>query len=581
MTAELDPAGLDVDAMRLRRTPRQARARQKLARVLEAADRLLAGEGPEALTTTRVAAAAGVSVGTLYQYLPDRDAIIDALADRYLTRLEALMDEFVVMAQRETWPDPVAVLVDAFADLYRSEPGFRALWFGRHFTERTREADRRHKRMMAAAVHRILVAQHLLPDDEAAATACFAGFLAADAVTQEAFRADPGGAADLLGQLKAMLRAYLDRLAHERPQAGAAEGELPKVNEKVLVTGGSGFVASHLVEQLLARGYPVNATVRSLANAPKAAPLLRLQDRHPGMLQLFEADLLRPGSFGAAMKDCRVVFHVASPFLMPERIKDGRKDVLEPAVQGMRNVLASINETRSVERLVLTSTVGAIFGDYIDVLSMKDQTLSEDYFNTTSTLENNPYHYAKTVAEREAWAAAGEQDRWSMVSLNPGLVLGPSFTPASDSGSLFLLDELLRGYFFYGAANFSFTVVDVRDLVLAHISAAEDGSASGRYIVAHQEMYSFPQMANIIRDKYPRNYRIPRNTVPDWVVRILGPRFGLTQQYISNHLGIRFAVDNSRSIKELRVSYRPVAETVLDHYASWRTNRSRVPAATS
>src|SRR3954447_25159346 len=64
-----------------RRVPRQARAREKLARVLEAADRLLAEEGVEALTTTRVAAAAGVSVGALYQYLPDRDAITEPLAE--------------------------------------------------------------------------------------------------------------------------------------------------------------------------------------------------------------------------------------------------------------------------------------------------------------------------------------------------------------------------------------------------------------------------------------------------------------------------------------------------------------------
>jgi AcrR family transcriptional regulator len=199
--------------MRLRRVPRQARSRQKLARVLDAADRLLATEGVEALTTTKVAAEAGVSVGALYQYLPDRDAIVDALADRYLTRLEGLMDSFADRASRETWPDPVALLVDAFADLYRREPGFRALWFGRHLTERTREADRRHKHVMAAGVYRVLVAQHLLPDDDTAGeTACYTAFLAADAITQEAFRADPDGAVDLLDQLKAMLRAYLDQL---------------------------------------------------------------------------------------------------------------------------------------------------------------------------------------------------------------------------------------------------------------------------------------------------------------------------------------------------------------------------------
>lgn len=196
--------------MPLRRTPSQARSREKVARVLAAADRLLATEGIEALTTTRVAAAAGVSVGALYQYLPDRDAIVDALADRHLARLESLMASFAERAARETWPDPVAVLVDAFADLYRAEPGFRALWFGRHLTERTREADRRHKRTMATGVHRVLVAQHLLPANETAATVCYTAFLAADAITQEAFRADPGGAADLLNQLKTMLRAYLD-----------------------------------------------------------------------------------------------------------------------------------------------------------------------------------------------------------------------------------------------------------------------------------------------------------------------------------------------------------------------------------
>ncbi|WP_329046290.1 TetR family transcriptional regulator [Amycolatopsis sp. NBC_01488] len=196
----------------LRRVPRQARAREKLARVLEAADRLLAEEGVEALTTTRVAAAAGVSVGTLYQYLPDRDAITEALADGYLARLEDLMASFTDQATQETWADPVGLLVDAFAALYRAEPGFRALWLGRGLTEAAREADGAHKRVMATGVHRVLVAQGLLRDDDEAATACRTAFLAADAVIQEAFRADPEGAAGLLVQLKAMLRAYLERL---------------------------------------------------------------------------------------------------------------------------------------------------------------------------------------------------------------------------------------------------------------------------------------------------------------------------------------------------------------------------------
>ncbi|MEU2336262.1 NAD-dependent epimerase/dehydratase family protein [Streptomyces sp. NPDC013172] len=344
----------------------------------------------------------------------------------------------------------------------------------------------------------------------------------------------------------------------------------------VAVTGGSGFVGSHLVRRLLERGYRVHATVRSTSDAAKVRPLWDLQEAFPGRLALFRADLLRDGSFDEAFRGCATVFHVASPFLMPERIKDGRRDVVDPALLGTRNVLGSVGRTPEVTTLVFTSTVGAIFGDYADVREMPGQVLTEQYFNTTSTVADNPYHYAKTVAERAAWDAAAAQDRWRMVSVNPGLVLGPSLAPASESGSLFLLDELFKGYFWYGAPDFSFTTVDVRDVADAHIAAAENPAAKGRYIVAHETMTSFLEMSRIIRTRHRRDPRLPRTALRHWPVRILGPLFGLTQDYIRKHLGIRFRVDNSRSVHELGLVYRPVEETLLDHHESWRTRRRRV-----
>lgn len=126
--------------------------------------------------------------------------------------------------------------------------------------------------------------------------------------------------------------------------------------ETHLVTGGSGFIAQHLVNELLSQGIRVNATVRSLRNAKKVASLKGLQEKHSGRLQLFEADLLKPGSFKEAMQGCSVVHHVASPFMMAEMIKDGQKECVEPALEGTRNVLASVKETTSVKRVVLTST---------------------------------------------------------------------------------------------------------------------------------------------------------------------------------------------------------------------------------
>jgi AcrR family transcriptional regulator len=205
----------------LRRTPQQARSKARVDRMLKAAERVLVAEGVQALTTTRVAAEAKVSVGSLYQYLPDRDAIIDALAAGYFSQLEALMDEFVRAAGAERWADPVGVLIDTYAALYRTEHGFRALWFGTGLTDRTREADREHKRRMADGVRRVLLALGIAEDTETLGRACHAAVLTADALAQEAFRRDAEGDTALLDEAKVMLRGYLTAISGRREQGHA------------------------------------------------------------------------------------------------------------------------------------------------------------------------------------------------------------------------------------------------------------------------------------------------------------------------------------------------------------------------
>src|ERR671932_843241 len=178
---------------RLRRVPRQARSRARLQRMLDAADKLLADEGAESLTTTRVAEAAGVSVGSLYQYLPNKGAIIEALANRYLAEFEGLMGRFVeeARANPSAFDDVVGTLVDAFAQRYRERPGYRALWFGRHLNEELRAADHDNKLALADALRRILAALGIARDDEQLKVAARTGVLVADALLQEAFRDDP------------------------------------------------------------------------------------------------------------------------------------------------------------------------------------------------------------------------------------------------------------------------------------------------------------------------------------------------------------------------------------------------------
>ncbi len=199
-----------LDVPRLRRVPRQARSRERLARMLDAAEELLVAEGPGALTTTRVAAAAGVSVGSLYQYLPDKEAIVEALAGRYLAEFEGLMEALAdeASAAPELWSDPVGRLLDAFAQRYRERPGYRALWFGRELTPGLRAADRDNKAALAAGLERVLRTLGL-GEDAPLQAAALAGVLVADALLQEAFRSDSRGEEALIGEAKRMLRLYL------------------------------------------------------------------------------------------------------------------------------------------------------------------------------------------------------------------------------------------------------------------------------------------------------------------------------------------------------------------------------------
>jgi nucleoside-diphosphate-sugar epimerase len=123
-----------------------------------------------------------------------------------------------------------------------------------------------------------------------------------------------------------------------------------------LVTGASGYIGLHVVNSLLDVGWTVHATVRSLQDDKKVVPLRTLANQQSDKLRLFEADLLKEGSFLEPMQGCSVVFHVASPFLVPEKVKNAEQDLIRPAVEGTRSVLDSVNKTESVKRVVLTSS---------------------------------------------------------------------------------------------------------------------------------------------------------------------------------------------------------------------------------
>lgn len=189
------------DGAVLHRAPQQARSRDKVARALAAAEQLASRGGPGALSLTAVAREAGVSVGALHQYLPDREAIVRALVTRYHSRFEALMSELVA-GPAVASDDPVELVVDAFADVYRRSAGLRAL--GAEAGGRD-EAAFAHKARMAALLAELLRARGLRHAPVVARTA----FVTADALLHEAFRDDRRGDDAVIEQLKVLLRGYL------------------------------------------------------------------------------------------------------------------------------------------------------------------------------------------------------------------------------------------------------------------------------------------------------------------------------------------------------------------------------------
>ncbi|KAH7109544.1 hypothetical protein EDB81DRAFT_873145 [Dactylonectria macrodidyma] len=343
---------------------------------------------------------------------------------------------------------------------------------------------------------------------------------------------------------------------------------------KSLVTGGTGFIGLYVVKLLLEHGHHVNTTVRSLTNKAKCKPLLDLQGQFPGRLSLFEADLVKAGSFLQAMSGCQVVYHIASPFLTPSQIKDGFKDCVEPALEGTRNVLESVNKTESVTRVVLTSSISAMYGDSKDVLSMKNATLSESSWNETSSVTHYPYAYSKLIAEREAWKLHDAQSRWSLVVINPGLVIGPSLSPETASGSLFMLEALYRGENKMGSPDLSYPVVDVREVAEAHVKVGENTATKGRYIISGDHTVSLLDMANFVRPIHQNPKALPCWNMPKVMIYLAGPFIGITKKWADGNVGIGFKVDNTRAIRELGMAYTPAEQVLQTQYRSWAEQQS-------
>ena len=335
----------------------------------------------------------------------------------------------------------------------------------------------------------------------------------------------------------------------------------------VLVTGASGYIATWIIKLLLQQGCKVHGTVRNPDNEKSVGPILKLaQDNPQGTLKLFKADLLDADSFDEAMAGCEVVMHTASPFVV-RGFKDPNQALIRPAVEGTRNVLEAANRTQSIKRVVLTSSVAAIYGDCADLEKKPKGIFTEEDWNFSSSETHQPYSYSKFLAEKEAWKINQAQDRWRLVTINPSMVGGPALTKASRSTSIDTLRNLGNGKLWPGVPSMRLGWVDVRNVAQAHLEAAFRADAEGRHIISNGEP-SMLEVATILKQHFGKKYRFPFFELPKlmvkWVAQFTDP--SATPKFIQQNANWPLKFDNSRSKQRLGIEYIPLQQTFTEHF---------------
>ena len=325
--------------------------------------------------------------------------------------------------------------------------------------------------------------------------------------------------------------------------------------ETVLVTGGSGFLGSWCLVELLRRGYRARTTVRSLSREPEVRAMLGAEVDAGDRLSIVPADLTADEGWQEAVAGCDYVLHVASPF-PPAQPKDP-DDLIVPARDGTLRVLRAALAA-GAKRVVVTSSVAAVrnAGD------APSRQLTEEDWTDPSNPRLTPYSRSKTIAEQAAWdfvRDAGEAQRLTVV--NPSAILGPVM--ANDlSYSLQAIQRMLNGM--PGVPRLGFSFVDVRDLAALQVTAMAAPEAAGERFVAAGPFHWLSEVAEILKDRLgPAAHKVPRRTVPNVMVRAMA-LFDPGVRSVVGDLGQEVAYSSDKAKSRLGWTERPFEETVVD-----------------
>ena len=325
------------------------------------------------------------------------------------------------------------------------------------------------------------------------------------------------------------------------------------MSNTVLVSGGSGYIAGFLIRQLVAEGWAVHTTVRSLARESAVRQLLAVDD---SKLSFFAADLNADAGWAEAMTGCSHVAHLASP--LPSGVPKHADELIVPARDGALRALRAA-KAAGVKRFVMTSSVAAIAygrGRGVHHFTEADWTLLDQPGITA-------YVQSKTIAERAArdWVAK-EGGGIEFCTINPSVVLGPVWS-RDYSASVIIVKKMLDGSM-RACPDIGFGVVDVRDVADLHLRALTAPNMAGERFIASGRFMKLREIAEVLRAELgPQAHRVPTRNVPDWLVRVAA-RFNPLARAVVSELGSVRNQDASHAQAVLGWATRPVEQSILD-----------------
>jgi nucleoside-diphosphate-sugar epimerase len=325
----------------------------------------------------------------------------------------------------------------------------------------------------------------------------------------------------------------------------------------ILVTGGSGFIGSHTVLQLLGAGHQVRTTIRSLKREGDVRAMLKEGGAEPGdRLSFFAADLTNDAGWRGAVAGCEYVLHVASP--LPTTVPKNEDELIVPAREGTLRVLRASRDA-GVKRVVLTSSFAAIgYGQ-----KQRNTPFNETDWTDPDGDDVLPYTKSKVLAERAAWDfVAKEGGGLELSVVNPVGVFGPVLGP-DYSASILIVQRQMDGAM-PGAPRLYFGVVDVRDAAELHIRAMTHPAAKGeRFLAVSGDFMSMLDIARLLRNRMGAwAKRVPTREVPNWVFRLVAIKDPAAKQLLPE-LGKMKNATNEKAIRMLGWAPRSREEAIV------------------